>query len=116
MAAQIGLSTIPAVIAPGASLTNQIDIGPGILVGLVIPSGWTSASVTFQASTDGGATWAELYTYAGAELTLTATAGTFLAIDPTQWKGVRSIKLRSGTAASPVNQTSGATVTLVTSL
>ena len=108
------LLTTQATIAASASLSNEADLWPGTLVGIWMPAAWTAASMTFQALSPDGSTWLELYTYAGAELTLTVAAGQFIAIDPTQWKGISSVKVRSGTSASPVNQTAQAIVTLIT--
>jgi hypothetical protein len=118
MAAQMGLTNLAAAIASGQSLSSQIDIGPGELVGILIPSGWTAANLTFQASPDGGTTWGNLFTYLGAEITFFAVAGQFLAVDPIQalLRGVRSLKLRSGTSGAPVVQGSAVTLTLITAL
>jgi hypothetical protein len=107
------VSTIPATIAAGASLSGQTDLYPGTLVGIWMPASWTSASLTFQVSPDGGATWLELYTYAGSNLVLTVAAGQFIAVDPTQWKGIYSVKVRSGTSATPVTQGAQAIVNLI---
>ena len=116
MASQIGLNTLQATIAASGNLSSQVDIGPGRLVGLIVPGGWTAANVTLQASADGGVTWGNLFTYLGSEFTIVAVAGQFMAIDPTMLKGVVSVKVRSGTSGSPVTQTSQVNVTLVTAL
>ena len=116
MASQIGLNTVQAAIAASGNLSSQVDIGPGRLVGLIVPSAWTAANITFQVSADGGATWNNLFTYLGAEFTVVSVVGQFNAIDPTLLKGVVSIKVRSGTSGSPVTQTSAVSVTLVTAL
>lgn len=116
MAAQIGLSNLTANIAASASLSGQVDIGPGRLVGILVPAGWTAANVTFQASPDGGVTWGNLFSYLGTEFTVVAVAGQFNAIDPTLLQGVVSLKVRSGTSGSPVTQTGAVAVTLVTKL
>ena len=107
-------STINAVIPASGTISPEVDLGQQTLVGIVMPATWTAASLTFQVSPDAGTTWVELYTYAGSELTLTVGASQFVAIDPTQWKGVYSLKVRSGTAASPVTQTAQATLGFVT--
>ncbi|MFX8992063.1 hypothetical protein ABTN16_19290, partial [Acinetobacter baumannii] len=59
------------------------------------------------------ATWYEHYNGAGTETTLTVAAGQYIALDPVLWRGVNLIKVRSGTSASPVNQSAAATLTLV---
>jgi hypothetical protein len=112
----MGLTALSATIQATGSLSPEVDIGAGVLVGVFVPSGWTSANITFQASPDGGVTWGNVFTYLGSEFTLVATPGQFLTLDPTQLKGLRSLKLRSGTSASPVSQSSTVNVTLLVSL
>lgn len=115
MAAQMGLTFLQATIAAGQSISGQIDIGPYQIVGIYIPATWTgSATQTFQVSYDGGSTWFEHYSYSGSETVFGAISGTatYLAIDPTLWRGVASLKIRSGTPASPVNQSGSVTLTL----
>ncbi|HEY1311910.1 MAG TPA: hypothetical protein VGF02_13260 [Pseudolabrys sp.] len=102
-----------ATIAAGTSLSVEVPLGEKTLVGIVMPAAWTAAGLTFQATPD-DANFYELYDGAGNEVTLTAAAGQFLQVDPTRWRGITGIKLRSGTAASPVNQAAAAVVTLVT--
>jgi hypothetical protein len=115
MASQIGLSTVSAVIAASASLSAEIDLGAQYLVGLYVPSNWTSANITFQVSPD-EVNFGNMFSYLGAEVTFVAVAGQYLAVDPTLWKGARAIKVRSGTSGSPVNQTAQVTLQLVVSL
>jgi hypothetical protein len=109
-----------AVIAAGGSLSAQADIGTKVLAAIVLPAAWIAAAggLTFQASVDGGATWGEVTTAAGAAYTVAYTAAgpATIGIDPTTLRGVSSIKVRSGTKAAPVNQTSTVTVTLITRL
>ena len=116
MPAQLGLSFLPVTIAAGQSLSPQIDIGPGKLAGIVVPANWTAASLTFQVSPDGGTTWFEHYSSAGSETIFTAAAGDYLAVDQTLWQGVVSLKLRSGTVGTPVNQTNSAVLQLAVKL
>ena len=113
MALEIGISLIPVVIANGASLSAEVDTGAQTLVGIVMPAAWTAAALTFQVGVGGGAPWLEHYSAAGVETTFTVAAGQYIAVDPTLWRGVNAIKLRSGTAAAPVNQGQAATLLLV---
>lgn len=115
MAAQMGLYVVNATIAASGTITPEVDIGPGTLVGIYVPSGWTSAGITFQVTPD-GVNFGEMYTSAGVEVTFTVAAGQFIAVDPTIWKGARALKVRSGTSASPVTQTSQVVLQLVASL
>jgi len=105
---------ITATIAASSSLSPEVDLGIGTLVGIAMPAAWTAAALTFQVSVDGGVTWNELTTSAGAAVSYTVAAGQFIAVDPTLWRGINAIKVRSGTSGSPVNQVSQAALTFVT--
>jgi hypothetical protein len=116
VALPLNLANYQAIIAPGASLSAPVSIGAQRLVGIVVPAGWVAGVLTFQTSID-GVNWNEVYDIAGDEIQVAASAtaaGAFVAIDPTIWQGVNMLTVRSGTLASPVVQTGGATVTLVT--
>lgn len=113
MALQVGISLLPAVIANGASLSGEVDLGALDLVGIVMPAVWTAAGMTFQVSIDGGVTWVEHTTSAGAETTFTVAASQYVAVDPTLWRGVNAVKVRSGTLAVPVSQGQATTLNLV---
>ncbi len=108
----INIDRIPAVIANGASLSPEVDLGARTLVGIAMPAAWTAAALTFQVSVDGGATWLNMQT-ASAELSYTAAAGQYIGVDPALWRGVNAIKVRSGTSGTPVNQGQQATLTLI---
>jgi hypothetical protein len=118
MADPFVLNQVPAAIAQGTSLSPEVDIGGWSLVGIWVPSAWVTAGITFQASID-SQNWAELEDQTATAISvssITGGANTFIAFDPTKVRGVRAIKVRSGTAASPVNQTAsgGVTLTLLT--
>lgn len=102
-----------ATIAASASLSGQINLGALTLHGIIVPANWTAADLTFQASNDGGTTWFEVFTVANAAVDYPVTAGAWVALDPTLWRGINCLKIRSGTKAVPVNQTNAATLTLV---
>jgi hypothetical protein len=113
----VGITLNPASIGAGTSLSGPVALGALTLVGISMPSTWTAAVLTFQASPDGGTTWQELYDGSGNEVTITAAAGQFVILeaDPSyMWRGVNMVQLRSGTSAAPVNQVAAAVVNLVT--
>jgi len=114
------LTTLLGQIAAGQSLSPEIDIGTKSLVGLVLPAAWIAAAggISFQVSVDGGSTWNELLTVAGAAyaVAFTAAGPAYIAVDPSTLRGVQAIKVRSGTAGAPVNQTSTVALTLITRL
>lgn len=113
------IDNFTAAIAAGQSLSAAIAIGNKSLVGLVLPANWSAATggISVQVSVD-DTTFGELTTVAGTPYAIgfTAAGGAYLAIDPNTLRGVRSLKIRSGTAAAPVNQTNAVTLTLVTRL
>lgn len=110
------LQTVSAVIASGQSLSAAANLGKWSLVGIVMPSSWTAAGLSFQVSPD-GVNFYELYylsALASTEYVITAPAASqWIQLDPAQWRGINSLKVRSGTAGTPVAQTGGATLTLV---
>jgi hypothetical protein len=99
---------IAASIASGQNLSGEIDLGGKSLVGIEVPANWTTAAISLQASPDGGVTWCELVDQTATAIGCSSLAGGtlvyFVAVDPTKLRGVRSIKIRSGTQATPVTQ------------
>lgn len=99
-------------IANAASLSDAMDLQGARLVGIRMPATWTAAGLTFQVSED-GTNFVDLYNSAG-EVAYTTAAGSrglsFLAEDFLGW---RYVKVRSGTAASPVNQGGARTLILI---
>lgn len=100
------------------------------VVGVIVPVGWTTANITFLAAdprTSSGnpgvtgrlpanTTFASVYSDAGTEVVLTVPAAlpAFISVVRADtMSGVNYIKLRSGTTAVPVNQTSTKTLTLI---
>lgn len=105
---------LSAEIPAGSAESGQVDLGGYSLVGIAVPSNWTTADLTFQASADDGATWYELADTSGLVTIPSLSPGSFVALDPKSWIAVRSLKVRSGTESSPVNQLAAVTVTLLT--
>jgi hypothetical protein len=105
------LETLTATIENGGSLSGAVDLGGRKLVAIDMPSSWTAASLTFQASPD-GVTYDDLYDSA-TERSVTAAASRYLAFNIADWVSVRFLKIRSGTAGTPVNQGGARTITLV---
>ena len=103
-----------ATIAASASLSGAVPLGEKTLVGIIVPNGWTAANLTFQASED-DQNFFELQNNSGTAMTVTVplTTGCYIALDPTQWRGVSNIKVRSGTSGALVAQGSQMALTLV---
>jgi len=109
---QPALQTVTATILGTASLSAAVDLMGGRLVGIQMPSAWTAAGLTFQASAD-GETYADLYDDGGNEVGGSAAASRYIVFDAgANFEGVRWLKVRSGTAASAVNQDATRTLTL----
>jgi hypothetical protein len=100
-------------IANGAALSNAIDLGDGELYAIFMPAGWTAAAVTFAAATSLAGTYNLVENAAGTELSLaTPGASDVITLDPEAFRGLRFIKIRSGTAGTPVNQGAERVITL----
>lgn len=110
MALVSNLEAVPLKISAGTALSPALRTGGKRLVGIVMPASWTAAGLTFQMSADDGATFVEVQDGTGTALQLTVSAGIFVPIDPEKWDGINNWKIRSGTAAAPVNQTVDATL------
>ena len=105
---------VPVTITNGTALSASVGIGiNSAVVGIIMPAAWTAANLTFQASVD-DATFNNLYDAAGTEFTVTAAVSRFIALDPSKTDSISRLKVRSGTAGTPVNQVGAdRTITLV---
>lgn len=96
-------------IAAGASISAAIDLEGQLLAGIGIPNSasWTDASMTLQVSVDGGNLYFDFYRD-GAEFTISVPTGrtnpTYHPVSPQDFIGVTHLKVRSGTAGTPVTQ------------
>lgn len=99
-------------IPNGAAITGDIDLGSETLAGIVVPASWTAANLTFQASAD-GVTYSNLFDGFGVEVTASAAASRFIALNAADFAGVRALRVRSGTSGTPVNQGADRVLTLV---
>lgn len=120
----MGTQRTSVVIGAGASESGEIDCSGLDILGLIIPSGWTAAAVTFlcavrEDQAGNADTFVPLYDDAGTEVTIAsaaAAAGRFVALRPDiapLTRGPWRIKLRSGVAATPVNQVAARTIIVV---
>lgn len=107
------LTTFSLTIANGTSLSPSLSLGALRMVGIVLPSSWTTANLTFQMSPDGGTTWVEVQDGAGNAVSVTAAANIFAQVNPQTWMGINQIKIRSGTSGVPVNQGADRVLTII---
>ncbi len=107
---------IPVVIANGTSLSAAVNLGGLELVGVAMPAAWTAASLTFAGLAADG-TYGKIQNEAGTELTITSPgAQLYIALSQAVTgvvRGLGSIKVRSGTAGTPVNQGADRTLWLI---
>jgi len=102
-----------ATIANGQALSTVVGFGGDYVpVALIMPSAWTAADLTFQASDDAGG-FKDIYSAANAELAINVAASRFIPITPTNFQATDRIKIRSGTAGVPVNQAAERVITVV---
>ena len=100
------LQTGEVTIAINASLSGALDLWGCELVAIQMSGVWTAAGLTFQASHD-GTTYGNVYDESANEVALTVDALQYITFDrdiKANLSGIRWIKVRSGTAAIPVNQ------------
>lgn len=98
-------------IAAGTSLSNAVNLVGRSVLRLNIGAAWTAADMTVQVSFD-GATFSDLYDEYGNVYTVRAAASRSIYVAPGPLLGVASLKLRSGTPTTAVNQTAAATITV----
>ena len=110
---QDNFSRLVATIANGAAVSGAIPVRGLNIASLTTPAAWTAAAITFQASTDDGATWSPVYaidsTGAAAETTIPSAgiptaASRYFQIPAGTFDGASHIKINSGTNAAGTNQ------------
>ncbi len=106
--------TQTVTIANGASISEVIDLTDTTLVGLIMPAVWTTAALNIGVSVD-GTNWLVGYDAFGSAANSIASPvvnGAY-ALDANALLPWRFVRLRSGTAASPVNQGANRVFTLI---
>lgn len=102
-----------ATIADGQSLSGIVDLAGSSLVGIMTSAGWATADLTFQTCPD-STTCANYCDVQGAEIVISSVAASsYRALDPSDFAGVRFVRVRSGTSGSPVAQSGGDNVSLI---
>lgn len=107
---------ISATVPEAGSLSPEVNLHGKALVGIIVPSTWDAADITFQAASVGGGTYNNVYDDDDNEVTVQAAASRHILFDEdmtSRFRGANWIKVRSGTAGSPVSQTTAETVTLI---
>jgi hypothetical protein len=101
-------------IASGASLSDEVNLDGLELEAVHMPAAWDAADLTFQAATVKGGAYQNVHDDAGTEIAVTAAAARAIPIGTRtkRLRGLHFIKVRSGTAALPVNQTAAREIVL----
>lgn len=99
-------------IASGQALSDAANVQGRDVVGIVMPAGWDAAALTLRASAD-GQNFADVFNIAGTEVSYTVAAGRYIPIEAGTLSGMQSLILRSGTTATPVNQTANRVIGVV---
>lgn len=101
--------TVKVTILNGQSLSSEVNLNGLEIVGVEMPAGWDAASITLAALVADGTTFGKVQNEAGTEFTVTSpAAGLYIALSNAVTgvvKGLGRVKVRSGTASVPVNQT-----------
>jgi hypothetical protein len=95
--------TLTATIPDAGSLSGMLDCRSGYVEKIAMPAAWTAAGLTFQACESADGTFLDVQT-GSAELALAADAGQCILVLPDRWLGGCYLKVRSGTADTPVAQ------------
>jgi hypothetical protein len=109
-----GSNSYPVTVSIGssASLSSAVQILGLVPVAIEMPAAWDAADLTLQFSKD-GTTFNNVYTSSGSEKVITASTSRWIQLKPSDYTGVHSLKIRSGTAASAVTQTAARTLYLI---
>ena len=110
-------TTSNVTISNGASVSAAVALTGVALLGLLMPASWTAAALTIEVSPDAGTTWYGLvYDSEGNQCNVVAspTAGSAYAVSLAGMLPYMTIRFRSGTPATPVNQGADRAITYVT--
>ena len=108
--------TRSVVIAINESLSGAFSIGDYMKLSILTPSAWTAADLTFQGCATLDGTFVDIYNSDDAELNVDAAASRGVGLTSAETDilgGFQFLKIRSGTAATPVNQAAARTITVV---
>lgn len=85
-----------ATIASSSTTSSEIDLSGTTLCGIYIPSAFTGTSISFQASSASGGTFVAVKDGSGNSISKTVASSQFIRLDPTDFVGIRFLKIVSG--------------------
>jgi hypothetical protein len=95
-----------------ASVSENLNLGGFRLFSLVFPESFNGDIVSFQASYDQGSNWHDIWKD-GAEYTLSVGEGKNCNVDIQLFSAVPMLRLRAGSADTPVTQSQAVSLSLV---
>lgn len=108
------LGVLGVQVPNNQAVTGMIDLGSHGLLAIEMPESWAGTAITFQAKAERSVTsaestedWDDVYDDTGTEVSITVAANRVVVIGTVTKAAIgalRFIRIRSGTAASPVNQ------------
>lgn len=104
----IALYTVTIPDGATGIMVNGLRLNGKVPVAIIMPATWATAALTFQFSFD-NETYYNVYS-SGSEYSVAGDDAQCVVLDYTKFLGVNYIKIRSGTASSPVNQTANRTL------
>lgn len=106
------MKTLEVTIEANTSISDAVRLNGWKIARIKFPDAWTAANITFQESYD-GETYANAYDSSG-EISISVTAGVSRAFSgETLLPAVKYLKVRSGTAVTPVAQSAERVITLI---
>lgn len=102
-----------AIFTENSPVSEWVNIEGLRLIAVQIAPVWVTAGLGFHARSEQSTEWAVVYSGV-TEYNIAGAQGTsYIRLDSAVFDGVGEIQLRSGTRASPVNQTIATYVTLI---
>jgi hypothetical protein len=110
------LDTRTVTITSGGTLASAVSIDGLAVVGIITPTAWTAAAITFDVSYD-GVTYVPFWKDDGEvdipSAQISTSAARFFALNPADWVGLNYVKVRSGIKGTEVAQGAARALTLV---
>ena len=108
----IEFTTTTVDIDSNVAVGDSINLADDRLIAIIMPSAWTTAALTFQASLGNGV-WYNVYKEEGTELSYAAATSRWIIVKPTDFAGMKYLKIRSGTSGTPVSQADDRSIGIV---
>jgi hypothetical protein len=108
--------TVTIPLAGGVyELSTAVDLSAAKFIGIIMPATWVTAVLTFQVCPTINGTFTDLYDDNGVEVSVSVAQGKAYTLNVAMWKLApwRYVKFRSGTTATPVDQTASRAITVV---